>query len=79
MSEIPKLKNGMRRAWFDEESGQIKVLVTQDVPVCLIAVDSGLELDVADRGGVRGMRQVVKVSARRVEAAPELVRSEEDS
>jgi len=67
--DVPPLKNGFERIDYDvnaPDGVRINVLITEDEPVSLLAVDSGLELVVENH------RHVVVVRAKRVRPAPQV-------
>lgn len=68
-SSVPPLKNGFPRVKMID--GRIFVLVTEDVPVDVMAVDSGLVLEHDASPALGGISQLA-ISARRVRSAPTL-------
>jgi hypothetical protein len=70
MADVPDLGNGMPRVdWDADDAEPLKVLVTEDGAVSLMATDSGLTLDV-EHVDSRGL--MILVRARRVAPCPEL-------
>jgi hypothetical protein len=70
---VPPLKNGMPRVAYDQDDKTVSVLVTEDSPVFLLGVDSGLELQVEKHGYPHNPLGTLMVRAVRVSPAPQIV------
>lgn len=67
---IPLLKNGAGRTYYLPDSNELVVVVTESLPVTLIAVDNGLALQIGRPSSPQGEHSSFsKVSVRRIEPA----------